>query len=989
LASTITWQNAVSADWTVGTDWTGGIAPTLGDTVVLAVPGAYDVTVAAGETITALLLAQSTGTLTVDGQLRFSSTTGTNTIAAGATLDGGGAFNTGGILSISNTLLNQGVIDADVANQYLQLNTTGFLNNQGTLMASNVGQLYVFTHFFNNLSAGTLTGGSYVVLGASSGTDAQIGIAPGGNGDGRIVVDAATITLSGAASRIIGLEAGTTIYDALEATLTSIDTAGVLNLLDARGYGIANAANTLTVSGLLYMQGGAFPSGTVNLTASGTFAAYGVVNANIANAGTVEAKGGFLTLTGSLSDTGTIKVDPNASLALSGTRTAAIIDNGTVVVEASGGALKLSGVISGTGGFLLDVPATSTGGSTTLELATATSAPVAFDNAGTLAAKGVLKIDTPASFHGAISGFGTGDTIDLAGIGAATTAALSGNTLIVKSGAATLDTLAFAGSTAGAVFTAGTDGSGGTKITVAGLTPISYAFEGPYWQSKTITWSFASNNFAADSATPYSSFITQTAYQAVVEQAFARWAAIEGFNFVYEPTDSAAVDIRVGWGNFVGSGGEIGQAAYSYSGTTLSPDAIVRIQDPTGIALVANAGVIGGYAYSGLSSTLYQIALHEIGHALGLDHSGDPHAVMNPTAQGVTNQDADASDIAGIQALYAAVACYASGTRILTTQGEIPVEALRVGQLVPGRGAAPPRRIRWIGHRTLDPRGHPRPHDVQPVRIRAGAFGPLLPRRDLRLSPDHAVFLRGGLTPVRYLVNGATVRQERVRRVTYWHVELETPDGEPVHDVLLAEGLPAESFLDTGNRAAFEGGGAALDLHPDFARGVWQARGFAPLHTSGANVIALRTRLLDRAAALGMTLTDDPGLAVQAGAENCPPLGRQENTWCFDVPAGKLRLRSRATVPDEVRVEGGDRRRLGVAIAALSLDGAPIALDDSRLGVGFEPIERNGTAAWRWTNGDAALHIDRPGRLTVGVVMTLPYWRRPASRKSAPVAARG
>jgi hypothetical protein len=33
--------------------------------------------------------------------------------------------------------------------------------------------------------------------------------------------------------------------------------------------------------------------------------------------------------------------------------------------------------------------------------------------------------------------------------------------------------------------------------------------------------------------------------------------------------------------------------------------------------------------------------------------------------------------------------------------------------------------------------------------------------------------------------------------VTYWHVELER------HDILLADGMPAESYLDTGNRAAF------------------------------------------------------------------------------------------------------------------------------------------------------------------------------------------
>jgi hypothetical protein len=37
--------------------------------------------------------------------------------------------------------------------------------------------------------------------------------------------------------------------------------------------------------------------------------------------------------------------------------------------------------------------------------------------------------------------------------------------------------------------------------------------------------------------------------------------------------------------------------------------------------------------------------------------------------------------------------------------------------------------------------------------------------------------------------------------VTYFHVEL------PRHDVVLAEGAAAESYLDTGNRSAFANAG--------------------------------------------------------------------------------------------------------------------------------------------------------------------------------------
>ena len=191
--------------------------------------------------------------------------------------------------------------------------------------------------------------------------------------------------------------------------------------------------------------------------------------------------------------------------------------------------------------------------------------------------------------------------------------------------------------------------------------------------------------------------------------------------------------------------------------------------------------------------------------------------------------------------------CYAAGTRIATERGEVMVQHLKVGENVclAGGGTA---RIVWLGHRRVNCRLHPRPTDVMPVRIAAHAFGLGRPHRDLRVSPDHAVFVDGVLIPVRYLLDESTVRQEDVTTITYWHVEL------PKHDVLLAEGLPAESYLDTGNRSAFANGGATVELHPDFARSVWQRCGCAPLITEGAAFEVIYRRLVAQALALGWTM---------------------------------------------------------------------------------------------------------------------------------------
>ncbi len=143
--------------------------------------------------------------------------------------------------------------------------------------------------------------------------------------------------------------------------------------------------------------------------------------------------------------------------------------------------------------------------------------------------------------------------------------------------------------------------------------------------------------------------------------------------------------------------------------------------------------------------------------------------------------------------------CFAAGTEILNVRGSIPVEQLCAGDVaVSGEGSLLP--IRWVGHRSVDCCRHPRPWDVRPVRIEAGAFGKAQPRRTLRLSPDHAVYVDGMLVPVRHLLNGVTIAQEDIDAVVYWHVELER------HAVVLAEGLPAESYLDTGNRHAFDTG---------------------------------------------------------------------------------------------------------------------------------------------------------------------------------------
>lgn len=181
--------------------------------------------------------------------------------------------------------------------------------------------------------------------------------------------------------------------------------------------------------------------------------------------------------------------------------------------------------------------------------------------------------------------------------------------------------------------------------------------------------------------------------------------------------------------------------------------------------------------------------------------------------------------------------CFRAGTLIATPAGPRPVESLRAGDRVCLALEDATAEVIWTGHRQVDCTRHPDPRKVWPIRIAAGALGGATPQRDLYLSPDHALYLDGVLIPARRLVNGTTITQVQVASVTYHHIEL------PAHEVLLAEGAAAESYLDTGDRMNFTNAPGATKLHPDFSIEVWEAEGRAPLVVAGPVLAAVRARL--------------------------------------------------------------------------------------------------------------------------------------------------
>ncbi len=263
--------------------------------------------------------------------------------------------------------------------------------------------------------------------------------------------------------------------------------------------------------------------------------------------------------------------------------------------------------------------------------------------------------------------------------------------------------------------------------------------------------------------------------------------------------------------------------------------------------------------------------------------------------------------------------------------------------------------------------GHPRPETVAPIRIERDAFADGMPHRDLLVSPDHAIFVDGKLICARQLVNGTTIRQERNwTAVDYYHVELDQ------HAILLAEGLPAESYLDTGNSGFFANSGAPLVLHPDLTDETdyptREADSCAPFVWDEASVQPVWQRLADRAAAIGRPVpqrvtTTDAALRLLANQRTVKPVFSDSDRVIFVLPrgAGEVRLLSRAQSPTEARPWLEDRRRLGVRVKRIVLRGADdlreVPMDHPDLARGWWGVERDGQIISRWTDGEAVLPL--------------------------------
>lgn len=160
--------------------------------------------------------------------------------------------------------------------------------------------------------------------------------------------------------------------------------------------------------------------------------------------------------------------------------------------------------------------------------------------------------------------------------------------------------------------------------------------------------------------------------------------------------------------------------------------------------------------------------------------------------------------------------CFLRGTAIATPHGEVRIEDLQIGDQVDTvRGSS--AEIKWIGHHVYKRSTLAWDTSVVPIRVARHALDQTTPHRDLYLSPGHALLIDGVLIGVKDLINGLSIAPSAPANrdmIEYFHIVLDT------HEVIFAEGAPAETFLvKEANHESFTNFAEFARLYPGHALG--------------------------------------------------------------------------------------------------------------------------------------------------------------------------
>ena len=315
------------------------------------------------------------------------------------------------------------------------------------------------------------------------------------------------------------------------------------------------------------------------------------------------------------------------------------------------------------------------------------------------------------------------------------------------------------------------------------------------------------------------------------------------------------------------------------------------------------------------------------------------------------------------------ITCFLSGSMISTSDGDVAVEDIQIGDQVVAfdweSNTDITRPVVWVGkaHATVRA-GLPDDEAGYPVRILKDAIADGVPNKDMLITPEHCLFFEDKFAPVRMLVNGVSIFYDKsMTSYDYYHVETAQ------HSVITADGMLAESYLDTGNRRSFRQEGKVATLCGAVRN--WAEDAGAPLCVDRVFVEPLFNKLEARGnsvtgchvSAEQAVMVTDPNLhlVTQAGAV-IRPVRQEGQCYSFMLPANtqSVRIVSRASRPaDVIGPFVDDRRQMGVAVADVHFVTA------KNLHAITAHLQAEKPAGWHdtdwtdcaWTNGNAVLPL--------------------------------
>ena len=789
----------------------GNLSLTLPQGSQLEIDGPGFLVVTTGDSLTVtgglILNAPVTGDIVLNGgALTVDAVTNTGGIQGGGAISGAITGLTG-----TDSVVNAGAITtAEMVAVHL---TGGTISNAAGASISGGSYGVAFDDAGGLTNGGSISGGS---VGASFAMDGTVTNSAGGvisgADDGVVVNGAITLvnagTIAATNSDAVFAASGTVTNGSAAAPGASIQTAG-FDAVEVDGAGQVTNDGTIASTDIagVYLGSGEVDNGLHAATAVIRGGEFGVLVA--AGAGIVMNDGTILlsgipsqagSRAGVVLQAGGTVVNGPAGAASTAAASIAGVDYGVLVTSAAG-TVDNTGLVSGNvavdleaGGTVVNGPAAGVGTITGTLFGVRV---VGSGTAGSVTNEGSISGQVGVDFFDA-NGSSTGTLVDGGSI--ASTAGVTGTAVRFGSGAERL--VLQSGYAITGIVQGGTAASDVTTLELGSGT--SGAFTGVSGGNGAITGQFTFQNIGAldlDSGSTWSF----SGAESVASLQVGGTAAVGGKLTVASlANDTGTLQVAAGASLELASALGSGNTVALVQGATLTIDHAATFGTGQGTAAYAGDRIAGfgagsfidlaDVAFASAALGTYNPATNVVQVSDGTHVADLAFAFGTPGLAGALSLHADGNG----GTLVESVACYCGGTLIAVPGGETPVEQLRIGDSVlTADGRAVP--VRWIGRRSYAGRFLAGRAHLLPIRIAAGALGAGLPRRNLFVSPSHAMVLDGMLVPAAALVDGQSIAQERDRaRVDYFHLELDR------HEAILAEGAASESFLDDDSRMLFQ-----------------------------------------------------------------------------------------------------------------------------------------------------------------------------------------